>query len=116
MARLQLPVTVVVYNNHAYSGPHNRALANLGGTGRSIDANKFVHDYLGKPDIDMASIAKGFGVDGERAKTPAELKAALGRARRHAAEGKPYLIDVEVARHGPGWAEDPWVPTLSRAA
>ena len=89
MARLELPVTVVVYNNHAYSGPHNRALANLGGTGRSIDANKFVHDYLGKPDIDMASIAKGFGVDGERAKTPAELKAALGaraqaRGRRKA--------------------------------
>ena len=115
MARLELPVTVVVYNNHAYSGPHNRALANLGGAGRSIDANKFVHDYLGKPDIDIASIAKGFGVDGERAKTPAELKAALGRARQHKIEGKPYLIDVEVARHGPGWTDDPWVPTLSRA-
>ena len=114
MARLELPVTVVVYNNHAYGGPHNRALANLGGTGRSIDVNKFVHDYLGKPDMDMASVAKGFGVDGERAKTPAELKAALGRARRHAADGKPYLIDVEVARHGPGWSENPWVPTVSR--
>ena len=74
-----------------------------------------MHDYLGKPDMDMASIAKGFGVDGERAKTPADLKAALGRARRKAAEGKPYLIDVEVARHGPGWAEDPWVPRISRA-
>ena len=115
MARLQLPVTVVVYNNHAYGGPHNRAIANLGGTGRSIDASKFVHDYLGKPDIDMSALAKGFGVDGERAKNPAELKAALSRARRNAANGKPYLIDAEVARHGPGWSEDPWVPTLSRA-
>ena len=115
MARLQLPVTVVVYNNHAYSGPHNRAISNLGGNGRSIDANKFVHDYLGKPDMDMAAIAKGFGVDGERVKNAAELKAALGRARRNAASRKPYLIDVEVARHGPGWTDDPWVPTLSRA-
>ena len=115
MARLQLPVTVVVYNNHAYSGPHNRALSNLGGTGRLVDANKFVHDYLGKPDIDMAAIGKGFGVDGEKARTPGDFKAALARARRHTAEGKPYLIDVEVARHGPGWADDPWVPTLSRA-
>lgn len=114
MARLELPVTVVVYNNHAYSGPHNRALANLGGAGRSVDANKYVHDYLGKPDMDMASIAKGFGVEAERAKTVAEFKAALGRARRKAADGKPYLIDVEVARHGPGWAADPWVPTLRR--
>lgn len=114
MARLQLPVTTIVYNNHAYGGPHNRALANLGGTGRSIDAEKFVHDYLGKPDMDMASIAKGFGVDGERAKTPTELKAALARARRHTADGKPYLIDVEVARHGPGWTNDPWVPPITR--
>ena len=114
MARLELPVTVIVYNNHAYSGPHNRALANLGGRGRSLDASRFVHDYLGKPDMDMASIAKGFGVDGERAKTPTELKAALGRARRHTADGKPYLIDVEVVRHGPGWSDDPWVPRLQR--
>ena len=111
MARLELPVLTIVYNNHAYSGPHNRAIANLGGGGRSIDARRFVHDYLGKPDMDMAAMARGFGVDGERAKTPAELKAALGRARRKMADGKPYLIDVEVARHGPGWADDPWVPT-----
>jgi len=115
MARLQLPVTVVVYNNHAYNGPHNRAIANLGGTGKSIDVSKFVHDYLGKPNMDMAAIAKGFGVDGEHAANPAELKAALSRAKRNASNGKPYLIDAEVARHGPGWTDDPWVPTLSRA-
>jgi benzoylformate decarboxylase len=114
MARLNLPVTVVVYNNHAYGGPHNRALANLGGTGRSIDANRFVHDYLGKPDMDMSFIARGFGVEGEKATTPAQLKEALGRARRRGVEGKPYLIDVEVARHGPGWTADPWVPTIQR--
>jgi len=111
MARLELPVLTVVYNNHAYSGPHNRAIANLGGAGRSVDARRFVHDYLGKPDMDMSAIARGFGVDSERAKTPADLKAALGRARRKMADGKPYLIDVEVARHGPGWTDDPWVPT-----
>jgi benzoylformate decarboxylase len=113
MARLELPVTVVVYNNHAYGGPHNRAISNLGGV---VDASKYVHDYLGKPDMEMASIARGFGVDGERAQNVVELKAALARARRAAAEGKPYLIDVEVARHGPGWTEDPWVPTVSRPA
>jgi thiamine pyrophosphate-dependent acetolactate synthase large subunit-like protein len=114
MARLSLPVTVIVYNNHAYSGPHNRALANLGGTGRSIDVNRFVHDYLGKPDMDMSLIAKGFGVDGEKATSPGQLKEALGRAKRKGAEGKPYLINVEVARHGPGWTADPWVPTIQR--
>ena len=105
--KLAVPVVQACEDKH-------RALANLGGTGRSIDVNKFVHDYLGKPDMDMASIAKGFGVDGERAKTPTDVKAALARARRHNAEGRPYLIDAEVARHGPGWAEDPWVPTICR--
>jgi benzoylformate decarboxylase len=114
MARLGLPVVTIVYNNHAYSGPHNRALSNLGGTGRSIDVNRFVHDYLGKPDMDMSAIARGFGVDSERATSPGQLREALGRARRMTAEGKPYLIDVEVARHGPGWTADPWVPTIQR--
>jgi thiamine pyrophosphate-dependent acetolactate synthase large subunit-like protein len=112
MARLELPVLVIVYNNHAYGGPHNRVIANLG-SGRLIETGRFVHDYLGKPDMDMASIAKGFGVESERVENPAQLRAALGRARRKTAEGKPYLLDVEVARHGPGWAKDPWVPRFS---
>src|SRR3984957_16111732 len=34
MARLELPVIVVVYNNHAYSGPHSRVGAKL--TGGSV--------------------------------------------------------------------------------
>jgi acetolactate synthase-1/2/3 large subunit len=80
-----------------------------------IDASKFVHDYLGKPNMDMAAIAKGFGVDGEHANNPTELKAALARAKRNAASGKPYLIDAQVARHGPGWTDDPWVPTRQTA-
>ncbi len=113
MARLELPVVVVVYNNHAYGGPHNRVIANLSG-GRLAQTGRYFHDYLGKPDMDMASIAKGFGVEGERAADPAQLQAALTRARKKAAEGKPYLIDVEVRRNGPGWAADPWVPTITR--
>ena len=87
MARLELPVLTVVYNNHAYSGPHNRAIANLGGAGRSIDARRFVHDYLGKPDMDMAAMAKGFGVESERAAHAGAHERVIARARlRHAAE------------------------------
>ena len=65
--------------------------------------------------MDMASIAKGFGVDGEIVRSPAELREALGRARRHTVEGKPYLLDVQVARKGIGWAEKPWVPPIQVA-
>ena len=63
MARLELPVITVVYNNHAYGGPHSRVIANVPG-GRMMQTGQFVHDYLGQPDMNMAAIAKGFGVDG----------------------------------------------------
>jgi thiamine pyrophosphate-dependent acetolactate synthase large subunit-like protein len=111
MARLQLPVITIVYNNHAYSGPHSRVIANVP-SGRMVQTKQFVHDYLGNPDMDMASIAKGFGVDGEIVQNPAQLQAALARARKHTVEGKPYLIDAQVARKGVGWAETPWVPPI----
>jgi benzoylformate decarboxylase len=111
MARLQLPVITVVYNNHAYSGPHSRVINNVPG-GRMVQSGQFVHDYLGSPDMDMASIAKGFGVDGEVVQNPTQLREALARARKHTVEGKPYLLDVQVARKGVGWAQNPWVPPI----
>jgi benzoylformate decarboxylase len=111
MARLQLPVITVVYNNHAYSGPHSRVINNVPG-GRMVQTGQFVHDYLGNPDMDMAAIAKGFGVDGEVVHNPTQLREALARARKHTVEGKPYLLDVQVARKGVGWAQNPWVPPI----
>src|SRR5215468_3141127 len=114
MARLQLPVITVVYNNHAYSGPHSRVINNVPG-GRMVQTGQFVHDYLGNPDMDMAAIAKGFGVDAEVVQSPAQLREALVRARRHTVEGKPYLLDVQVARKGVAWAEKPWVPPIQVA-
>jgi hypothetical protein len=41
-----------------------------------------------------------------------QLRAALGRARKATVEGKPYLIDAQVARVGVAWAEKPWVPPI----
>ena len=114
MARLELPVITVVYNNHAYSGPHSRAIA-LVPSGRMVQTGQYYHDYLGSPDMDMAAIAKGFGVDGEVVQNPAQLREALARARKHTVEGKPYLLDVQVARKGIGWAEKPWVPPIQIA-
>jgi thiamine pyrophosphate-dependent acetolactate synthase large subunit-like protein len=111
MARLQLPVITVVYNNHAYGGPHGRVINNVPG-GRMVQTGQFVHDYLGNPDMDMASIAKGFGVDGEVVQNPTQLREALARARKHTVEGKPYLLDVQVARKGVAWAQNPWVPPI----
>jgi thiamine pyrophosphate-dependent acetolactate synthase large subunit-like protein len=111
MARLELPVITVVYNNHAYSGPHSRVIEKVPG-GRMVQTGRFFHDYLGSPDMNMALIAKGFGVEAEVARSPEELKAALGRARKATVEGKPYLIDAQVARVGVAWAENPWTPPI----
>src|SRR4029079_4198966 len=80
-ARLELPVITVVYNNHAYSGPHSRVIEKVPG-GRMLQTGRFFHDYLGNPDMNMASIAKGFGVEAEVAKNPSELRAALARAKK----------------------------------
>jgi thiamine pyrophosphate-dependent acetolactate synthase large subunit-like protein len=80
-----------------------------------VQTGQFYHDYLGSPDMDMAAIAKGFGVDGEVVQNPAQLREALARARKHTVEGKPYLLDVQVARKGIGWAEKPWVPPIQIA-
>jgi thiamine pyrophosphate-dependent acetolactate synthase large subunit-like protein len=111
MARLELPVITIVYNNHAYSGPHSRAINNAPG-GRMVQTGQFFHDYLGNPDMNMAAIAKGFGVDGEVVESPGQLREALGRARKFTQEGKPYLIDAQVRRTGVAWAEKPWTPPI----
>ncbi len=112
MARLQLPVIVIVYNNHAYSGPHSRIVSNVPG-GRMVQTGQFYTEYLGRPDMNMASIAKGFGVDGEVVDSARQLRAALGRARAASVEGKPYLIDAQVARRGVGWTDKPWLPAVT---
>jgi benzoylformate decarboxylase len=111
MARLELPVIVVVYNNHAYAGPHSRVVADVPG-GRMVQTGQFVHDYLGNPDMNMADIARGFGVAGEVVTGPAQLREALARARAYTVEGRPYLLDVQVVRRGVGWADKPWVPPI----
>jgi thiamine pyrophosphate-dependent acetolactate synthase large subunit-like protein len=115
MARLELPVITVVYNNHAYGGPHSRVINNVPG-GRMVQTGQFYHDYLGSPDMNMAAIAKGFGVDGEVVESPGQLREALLRARKHTVEGKPYLIDAQVARKGVAWADKPWIPPIQVAA
>ena len=113
-ARLELPVINIIYNNHAYGGPHNRVI-NAVRDSRMVQEGRYFCDYLGKPDMNMAYIAKGFGVEGEVVETPDELKQALARAKRATLEGKPYLIDAQVKRTGVGWADEPWTPSVDLA-
>jgi thiamine pyrophosphate-dependent acetolactate synthase large subunit-like protein len=111
MARLELPVITIVYNNHAYAGPHTRTIANVP-SGRMVETGHYMGSYLGNPDMNMAYIANGFGVQAEVVKDPLQLKKALIKAKAQTLEGKPYLIDVQVARRGIGWTDTPWIPPV----
>jgi acetolactate synthase I/II/III large subunit len=88
MAREQLNITVVIFNNRSY-GILNMELARVGADGAGSKARAQLD--LSQPDLDVAQIARGFGVPAERAETGELLAEALERAL--AAPG-PHLIEV----------------------
>ena len=59
------------------------------------------------PDIDFVMLAKAQGIDGQRVDAPADLDAALTRAREVQAAGEPYVLDVRITNVGPG-ADQSW--------
>ena len=83
VVRENLPVTIVVLNNHAYTIEKNRML-NAGLPAIGVDL----------PVIDYVKVAEACGMSGETVTDEASLQQALGRAL----EGnRPYLISAEVS-------------------
>ncbi|MBI5374066.1 MAG: thiamine pyrophosphate-binding protein [Candidatus Schekmanbacteria bacterium] len=109
MARYEIPVITVVYNNRSYDGPRHRM---FGMGRRQGQEGKDMACYLGNPDVDYAGFAKSFGVQGEKVETPAQIKPALERAVAATKRGEPYLIDAVIERLGPG-ASSTWYPKTS---
>ena len=70
--------------------------------------------YLGDPVVDFVSVARGFDIDGETISEPDAIEPAFARAAAVTREGRPYLIDAEIARKGYG-AESTWHPEISIA-
>jgi acetolactate synthase I/II/III large subunit len=62
--------------------------------------------------LDYTKIAAGFGVEAEAVAEPADFQAALQRAKRANADGRPYLLDVQIEREGIG-AASTWYPPYS---
>jgi acetolactate synthase-1/2/3 large subunit len=90
MAREQLDVTVVIFNNRSY-GILNMELARVGADGAGSKAKAQLD--LSEPDLDLVKIAGGFGVPSERVETAEELLPALERA---VSEPGPHLIEAPV--------------------
>ena len=65
--------------------------------------------------MNFATIASGFDIESISVSAPDEMKAAIRRAASITREGRPVLMDVQVARQGPG-AESDWFPEISIAS
>lgn len=112
MARYEVPVLTVVWNNHDYQTVRNGAYRY---NRRMAQTGNYHGLYLGDPDIDFVKLAESQGVRGERVTSASEIAAALKRGTAETRAGKPYLVDVVVGRVG-GGAESTWYQKFSVAA
>lgn len=87
VSRLDLPITIVVFNDSRLSLIAIKAKAEDNGGENAISYR----------DVDFAAVADGFGLHGERAATVEELDAALALALSRTG---PTLIDVRVDPSG----------------
>jgi acetolactate synthase I/II/III large subunit len=90
MAREQLNVTALIFNNRSY-GILNVELARVGARAAGPKAESQLD--LSAPDIDFAELSKGLGVPSSRVDTGEDLVDAL---RRAIAEDGPHLIEVVI--------------------
>ncbi len=97
IARYEAPILIVVMNNHSYNETRNR---NLRTNGRQYRSGHDLTSYLGDPDIDFTKIAEAFGIAGQKVFDPADLGPAIQRALKTMRDGKPFMLDLEVARDG----------------
>ena len=110
-ARYGIPVLTIVWNNRNYQTVRTSFDRYQG---KMAETGQYLGVYLGDPDIDFVKLAQSQGVEGEKVTTPEEIEPALKRGIQRTKDGKPYLIDVLVARVGPGW-ESTWYEKFSLA-
>ena len=90
MAREQLDVTVVIFNNRVY-GILDAELARMGGQSAGRKAKALLD--LGDPDLDFVELGTGLGIASRRVDTAEQLTAALDQA---IADPGPHLIEVVI--------------------
>ncbi len=94
-ARYEIPVLFVILNNRSYQS--NR-LGLVKRAGRAAETKKYMGSHLGDPEIGHVAIARGYGVEGNRVAKPDEIQPALQQALQTVRGGKPYVLDVLIAR------------------
>ncbi len=112
ISRYQAPITVLVLNNRSYNNERNRIWMS---GGAQFQAGRDMTCYLGSPDVDYAKTSQAFGVDAEIVKDPRKIQEAVLRAKKANADGRPYLLDINLARNGIGNTST-WHPAYSLAS
>jgi acetolactate synthase-1/2/3 large subunit len=93
-AHHRIPMLYIVHNNRAYHQEYMYLAAMAARHGRGVE-NAHIGTTLIDPNIDYATVARGFGVHGEGPVTdPNELAGALKRALAVVKSGQPALVDV----------------------
>ena len=93
-AHHRIPLLYVVHNNRAYHQEYMYLQAMAARRARGID-KAHIGTTLTDPNVDYATVAKGFGIYGEGPITdPNELGPALSRALAVVRRGEPALLDV----------------------
>jgi benzoylformate decarboxylase len=110
-ARYEAPIGVVVFNNGEYQA--NRMNQNTY-RGRIYQTGKYIGVNLRHPAIQYVKMAEAYGIEAELVAEPDKLTAALQRCARAIRDGRPYLLDVKIARYFEGSDSD-WYDYFSVA-
>ncbi|HEY2136783.1 MAG TPA: thiamine pyrophosphate-dependent enzyme [Xanthobacteraceae bacterium] len=93
-AHHRIPILYIVHNNRAYHQEYMYLQAMAARHGRGIE-NTTIGTTITDPNVDYATVARGFGVHGEGPIVdPKDLGPALSRAIATVKSGQPALIDV----------------------
>jgi acetolactate synthase-1/2/3 large subunit len=99
-AKYEIPMLVIMYNNHAYYNDWAHQISVAKKRGTDVDRAYIGMDLEG-PEPDFASIAKGMDWYAEGPIfDPAEIGPAVARGIEQVKQGKPALIDVITWRRG----------------
>jgi acetolactate synthase-1/2/3 large subunit len=93
-AHHRIPILYVVHNNRAWHQEYMYLQAMAARHGRGIENTK-IGTTITDPNVDYATVARGFGVHGEGPIVdPKDLAPALSRAIAAVKSGQPALVDV----------------------
>jgi acetolactate synthase-1/2/3 large subunit len=94
VAHHRIPLLYVVHNNRAYHQEYMYLQAMAARHMRGVE-RAHIGTTITDPNVDYATVARGFGVHGEGPVTdPRELAGALSRALAIVRRGEPALVDV----------------------